>query len=131
MSAQPSGSDWDPAEAFFAARKITRPDLGGAGDWNGWSDELDVVRPLFLSFSLSILMIIQNRADILNVPIIHLPHLLRIIGPSSLTLFKHVLGRQRILIYTLPPVEVACILCQAAADMCYQIQTAPDPSGPQ
>ena len=87
------------------------------------------MRPLFLSFSLSILMIIQNRADILNVPIIHLPHLLRIIGPSSLTLFKHVLGRQRILIYTLPPVEVACILCQAAADMCYQIQTAPDPSG--
>lgn len=127
---QPTGRDWDPAEAFFAARKITRSDLGGAGDWNGWSDELDVVRPLFFFFFLLflILMIIQDRADILNVPTIHLPHLLRIIGPSSLTLFKHVLGRQRILIYTLPPVEVACILCQAAADMCYQVQTAPDPS---
>jgi len=85
---------------------------------------------LFFFFLLLflILMIIQDRADILNVPTIHLPHLLRIIGPSSLTLFKHVLGRQRILIYTLPPVEVACILCQAAADMCYQVQTAPDPS---
>jgi len=48
---QPTGSDWDPAEAFFAARKITRSDLGGAGDWNGWSDELDVVCPLSFSFS--------------------------------------------------------------------------------
>ena len=48
---QPTGRDWDPAEAFFAARKITRSDLGGAGDWNGWSDELDVVRPLFFFFA--------------------------------------------------------------------------------
>lgn len=43
---QPTGRDWDPAQAFFAARKITRPDLGGAGDWNGWIDELEIVRTL-------------------------------------------------------------------------------------
>lgn len=48
--------------------------------------------------------------------------MLRILGPSSLTLYKHVLGRRRILIYTLPPVEAACILCQVAADMCYEAQ---------
>jgi len=82
---------------------------------------------LFLFLSI-LSIIIQDKADLLNVPIIHLPHLLRIIGPSFLTLFKHVLGRQRILIYTLPPVEVACILCQAAADMCYQVQATPDPN---
>ncbi|KAH8995786.1 hypothetical protein EDB86DRAFT_3077345 [Lactarius hatsudake] len=33
-------------------------------------------------------------------PTLHLPHLLRVLGPSSPTLYKHVLGRQWILIYT-------------------------------
>lgn len=42
-----------------------------------------------------------------------------------LTLYKHVLGRQRILIYTLPPAEAACILCQVAADMCFEAQLDP------
>lgn len=39
-----------------------------------------------------------------------------------MTLYKHILGRRRILIYTLPPVEAACILCQVAADICYEAQ---------
>jgi len=56
---------------------------------------------------------------------VHLSHLLRILGPSALTLYKHVLGRRRILIYTLPPVEAACILCQVAADICYAVQVEP------
>lgn len=55
-------------------------------------------------------------------PILHLPHLLRILGPNSLTLHKYVISRKRILIYTLPPVEAACILCQVAADICYEDQ---------
>jgi hypothetical protein len=58
-------------------------------------------------------------------PTLHLPHLLRVLGPSSLTLYKHVLGRRRILIYTQPPVEAACFLCQVAADMCFEDQTTP------
>src|SRR5258708_37951253 len=61
-------------------------------------------------------------------PTLHLPHLLRILGPSSLTLYKHVLGRKRILFYTLPPVEVACILCQIAADLCYESQLDVNPN---
>ncbi|CCM02730.1 uncharacterized protein FIBRA_04837 [Fibroporia radiculosa] len=100
----PLDGDWDPARAFFEERKVRRADLGGAGDWNGWSAELE-----------------DDAPD--TDPTAHLPHLLRIIGPSSLTLYKHVLGRRRILIYTLPPVEAACILCQVAADICYQYQT--------
>ena len=60
-------------------------------------------------------------------PTLHLPHVLRVLGPSSLTLYKHVLGRRRILIYTQPPVEPACILCQVAADMCFEDQTALEP----
>ncbi|KAF8175503.1 hypothetical protein K438DRAFT_1847819 [Mycena galopus ATCC 62051] len=103
----PVESDWDPARAFFNERKVTRPDLGGAGDWNGWSHEL--------LERLDDDMTEQN-------PTLHLPHLLRILGPSSLTLYKHVVGRRRILIYTLPPVEAASILCQVAADMAYEQQ---------
>ena len=62
-------------------------------------------------------------------PTLHLPHLLRILGPSSLTLYKHILGRKRVLIYTLPPVEVACILCQVAADICFDSQIDSDDRG--
>jgi hypothetical protein len=35
-----------------------------------------------------------------------------------------VLGRRRILVYTQPPIEPAWILCQVAADMCFDDQTA-------
>ncbi|PCH34611.1 hypothetical protein WOLCODRAFT_124733 [Wolfiporia cocos MD-104 SS10] len=105
----PLETDWEPARRFFDGRKVRRADLGGAGGWKGWSAEFD--------------------GDALDTdPTIHLPHLLRIIGPSSLTLYKHILGRRRILIYTLPPVEAACILCQVAADLCYQYQTDGDES---
>jgi hypothetical protein len=42
---QPTERDWDLARAWFEARKVRRSDLGGAGDWRGWSDELDDVSP--------------------------------------------------------------------------------------
>jgi hypothetical protein len=48
-------------------------------------------------------------------PAFHLSHVLHILGISSLTLFKHALGRRRILIYGHPPVESACLLAQLAA----------------
>jgi hypothetical protein len=41
---QPTEKDWESAQAWFEARKVRRQDLGGAGDWRGWSDELDDVR---------------------------------------------------------------------------------------
>ncbi|KAH9025912.1 hypothetical protein EDB84DRAFT_1563882 [Lactarius hengduanensis] len=44
-------------------------------------------------------------------------------------LYKHILGRLRILIYTQPPVEAACFLCQVAADMCFEDQTTPTTQG--
>jgi hypothetical protein len=56
----------------------------------------------------------------------HLPHLIRILGPSIFTLYKHVLGRRRILIFTLPPVQAACTLCQVAADLCFDNQLQRD-----
>jgi hypothetical protein len=39
-SPESTESQWDPARAFFDERKVRRADLGGAGDWNGWGDEL-------------------------------------------------------------------------------------------
>ncbi|KAF8063448.1 hypothetical protein FPV67DRAFT_1506609 [Lyophyllum atratum] len=110
---QPTESQWDPARRFFEERKVKRANLGGLGDWSGWSHELSEI---------------ETEPPTAN-PTLHLPHLLRILGPSSLTLYKHVLGRQRILIYTLPPVEAACILCQVAADMCYEAQHIPSEEG--
>ncbi|KAF5319402.1 hypothetical protein D9619_008555 [Psilocybe cf. subviscida] len=110
---EPVESDWDEARRFFEERKIRRADLGGAGDWAGWSEELDG------SFS--------EPLD--TVPTLHLPHLLRIFGPSALTLYKHVIGRQRILIYTLPPVEAACVLCHVAADICFAAQAEGESGG--
>lgn len=59
------------------------------------------------------------------MPTYHLPHLLRILGLSSLTLYKCVLSRRRILIYTLPPVEVAGVLAWVAADMCREHHMVP------
>ncbi|KAH9896059.1 hypothetical protein C8Q73DRAFT_690678 [Cubamyces lactineus] len=102
---EPLNEDWDPARAFFEERKIRRPDLGGMSSWQGWNAELEGI-----------------HSD--TSPTVHLPHLLRILGPSSLTLYKHILGRRRVLIITLPPVEAACILCQVAADTCYQEQVS-------
>ncbi|KAF4622156.1 hypothetical protein D9613_009405 [Agrocybe pediades] len=105
---EPTESDWEPARAFFEERKLRRADLGGAGDWHGWNEEM-----------------LGAYSDPLHPnPTLHLPHLLRVLGPSSLTLYKHVLGRKRILIYALPPVEVACILCHVAGDLCFENQAA-------
>ncbi|KAK2465002.1 hypothetical protein APHAL10511_003078 [Amanita phalloides] len=98
--------DWEPARLFFEERKVRRADLGGAGDWNGWSHDLDELK----------------TDPPVAAPALHLSHLLRILGPSSMTLYKHVIGRRRILIFTLPPVEPACILCHVAADMCFENQ---------
>ncbi|KAI6015220.1 hypothetical protein F5J12DRAFT_816708 [Pisolithus orientalis] len=92
--------DWEPARAFFEERMVRRADLRGAGQWR----DNPAVPPTP------------------STPTLHLPHLLRILGPSTLTLYKHVLGRRRILIYTLPPVEPACVLCHVAADLCFEAQ---------
>ncbi|KAJ2973441.1 hypothetical protein NUW54_g12063 [Trametes sanguinea] len=102
---EPLDEDWEPARTFFEERKLRRSDSGDMGPWLGWNAELE-----------------GPHSD--TSPTVHLPHLLRILGPSSLTLYKHILGRRRVLIITLPPVEAACILCQVAADTCYQEQVS-------
>ncbi|KIP07191.1 hypothetical protein PHLGIDRAFT_30136 [Phlebiopsis gigantea 11061_1 CR5-6] len=130
---EPAESDWEPARVFFEERQVRRADLGGAGDWRGWnaemsghdceSSKLDSSPPTPLD-STPLLERSQDR-DPMSSPTLHLPHLLRALGPSSLTLYKHILGRRRVLIYTAPPVEPACVLCQVAADMCFEAQTSP------
>jgi hypothetical protein len=128
---------WAPARQFFEQRKAPHLDLGDADAWHRWSEELDFdvddgsvedggdafdvsLRYLGAFFSELIFAI---KYHMHASPTLHLPHLLRVLGPSSLTLYKHVLGRRRILIYTQPPVEAACFFCQVAADMCFEDQT--------
>lgn len=44
-------SDWEPARIFFDQRKMINGDIGGAGDWNGWSHELEGVSESNNSFA--------------------------------------------------------------------------------
>ncbi|EJD00524.1 uncharacterized protein FOMMEDRAFT_169942 [Fomitiporia mediterranea MF3/22] len=108
--------DFRPAKEWFEARKVIptaataekQQDTSKPTDvWSGWSDELD-----------------GTHASP-STPTHHLPHLLRILGLSSLTLYKFVLSRRRILIYTLPPVEVAGILAWITADLCREHHMSP------
>ncbi|KAG5735434.1 Protein LCHN [Termitomyces sp. T112] len=98
---QPTESQWEPARAYFEERKIRKVD---AREWSGWNQDF------------------SDSTEFNSHPTLHLSQLFRILGPSSLIIYRHVLGRRRILIYTQPPVEAACILCYAAADMCYEAQ---------
>lgn len=114
---EPQEDDWEPARQFFEERRAQHTDLGDAGEWRRWSEELDDEN--------------EGRSDVMDTsihanPTLHLPHVLRLLGPSSLTLYKHVLGRRRILVYTQPPIEPASILCQVAADICFEDQIAHD-----
>ncbi|KAI0292962.1 hypothetical protein B0F90DRAFT_1811880 [Multifurca ochricompacta] len=121
---QEEEDDWASVRRFFELRKVLvdarsgsgsgSGSLGGGtgGAWRRWSEELDGASSHAHIYG-------HSHAS----PTLHLPHLLRILGPSSLTLYKHVLGRRRILIYTQPPVEFACFICQVAADMCFEDQT--------
>jgi hypothetical protein len=47
--------DWEPARLFFEERKLRRADLGGAGDWAGWSAELDGVRSFITTHAVTLI----------------------------------------------------------------------------
>ena len=93
-------TDFEPAKKWFEEWKADKP--VSRRSWESWSNELD------------------GLYSCPDTPTIHLPHLLRLLGLSSLTLYKFVLARRRILIVTPPPVECAGILAWVAADMCLE-----------
>jgi hypothetical protein len=47
---EPQDDDWEPARLFFDERRVRSTDLGGAGDWRQWSEELDPHLGVSLSF---------------------------------------------------------------------------------
>lgn len=55
-------------------------------------------------------------------PTIRIPYFLHYLGPSSITLFKFLIARRRVLIYTPPPVKSASELCHLAVDLVYTLQ---------
>ncbi|GJJ11540.1 hypothetical protein Clacol_005774 [Clathrus columnatus] len=95
--------DWEILKEWFEKRMFRR--IGEEGRWVGWEEEFGVEREE------------DEGLDYKFHPALHLPHILRILGPSSLTLYKHALAQKRILIYTNPPVEPACVLARIAADI--------------
>ncbi|KAH9052235.1 hypothetical protein EDB87DRAFT_1835957 [Lactarius vividus] len=109
---------WEPARWFFELHKARLEDLGGAGAWHSWSEELE-----FDMDDGRVKDVSDGYEYTHTSPTLHLPHLLHVLGPSSLMLYKHVLSLQWILIYTQPPIEAVCFLCQVAADMCFEDQT--------
>ncbi|KAF8264683.1 hypothetical protein EI94DRAFT_1805512 [Lactarius quietus] len=110
---------WAPARRFFELCKAPDADLGGgAGAWHRWSEELhDAVVKNGSDESEPAYETIARYAYIAEAG----PP--RILQPSSFTLYKHVVGRRRIPIYTHPPLKAACFFCQVAADMCFEGQT--------
>ncbi|KAL5638989.1 hypothetical protein ACGC1H_003384 [Rhizoctonia solani] len=81
--------DWAPLESYFESHR--QPDIVPdessidiSDIWSGWEHELSIASP--------------------NHPLHHLPCLLHAFGPTIMTLFRFVLARRRVLIYTRVPV---------------------------
>ncbi|KAH9052337.1 hypothetical protein EDB87DRAFT_510552 [Lactarius vividus] len=89
-----------PAQRFFKLRMARVADLGGAGAWHRWSEKLD--------FGIDK---VEDGSDEYRhythaSPMLHPPpHLLRVLGPSSLTLYKDMFVFWRKLINAQPPIE--------------------------
>jgi len=105
-----------PLVEYFDLHKARGLSLGEPEVWDSWQAELlnaTVGASPRKTGIISTTVLITNPQ--VDHPAFHLSHVLRILGISSLTIFKHALGRRRVLIYTQPPVEPACLLAQLAA----------------
>lgn len=107
--------DWGLLKEWYLRRAFRR--VGEEGKWVDWDEELasECVSVRRACRHTHTHTLTHAKPD---HPALHLPHILRILGPSSLTLYKHVLARRRVLIYTHPAVEPACILARIASDIC-------------
>ncbi|TEB25766.1 hypothetical protein FA13DRAFT_1777318 [Coprinellus micaceus] len=115
------GEEWfAPAREFFEQRR-DRGVSAAQEPWTNWKDELhDEVRFWLRSSACP-----SHPPDppLTHItPTLALPSVLSLLGPASLTLYRHLLTRKRILIYTKPPVEFACVMCYAAVDMVRSVQ---------
>ncbi|QRV95416.1 LCHN protein [Ceratobasidium sp. AG-Ba] len=84
--------DWEPLTEYFESHR--QPDIIPAEStldipelWSGWEHELATASP--------------------NHPLHHLPCLLHAFGPSIMILFRFVLARRRVLIYTRVPTSAS------------------------
>ncbi|KAF7797002.1 hypothetical protein EIP86_008194 [Pleurotus ostreatoroseus] len=129
---EPTPADWAPASSFFRERRARAADrcAAGEGTWAGWARELGLGAAPRAGVGedgdTDPGCSAPRQPDAYDPspspepnPTLHLPALLRALGPSALTLYKHVLGRRRVLVYTRPPVEAACVLCRVVADVCW------------
>ncbi|KAG9008709.1 hypothetical protein FRB93_006255 [Tulasnella sp. JGI-2019a] len=61
----------------------------------------------------------ESELSVSSHPLLQLPYLLRVIGPSFLTIFKYVLARKRVLLYTNTPVQIAGLLAKCCIDVAF------------
>lgn len=106
--------DKDALENYFNLHR--KPTASGSN-----SDSLPSPPPLSFDWEAEILSSSRSSstASSSSHPLIHLPHLLRIVGPSFLTIYKHLLSRRRVLFLTAAPVEAACLLTKACVDVAF------------
>ncbi|KAH9012548.1 hypothetical protein EDB84DRAFT_1569126 [Lactarius hengduanensis] len=107
-----------------SSRNVLAPG-GGADAWYGSSEEIE--------FSIDNGGV-EDSVDAYEhytyaSPTLYLLHLLRVLGPSSLTLYEHVLGRRRILIIRICPSKRR-FLCQVVADMYFEDDSHDPGEGP-
>lgn len=121
IESPPDAHWYQPAQEFFEARRATPHTT--PGPWTSWEDELYDELRFWIRSNESNGTCTHSPASLTHLtPTLALPSLLSLLGPASLTLYRHLLSRKRILIYTKPPVEYACVLCYAAVDMVRSIQ---------
>ncbi|KAH9027406.1 hypothetical protein EDB85DRAFT_2291550 [Lactarius pseudohatsudake] len=122
-----AGTSWRPASGrrFFWLRKAHLAILGGADAWYGSSEEIE------FSIDNGGVEVALMLMSTIHTPLRRCtsPHLLRVLGPSSLTLYEHVLGRRRILIIRICPSKRR-FLCQVVADMYFEDDSHDPGEGP-
>lgn len=107
--------DWyAPARVFLAEHGVESLSLQ---DFLSFPDEHPVHHSDSESVELFDLRHELASAEKESIPALQLPSLVSLLGPSSVTLFKHLLARKRVMIYTNVPVGPACTMCYAIVDM--------------
>ncbi|EAU83600.2 hypothetical protein CC1G_07973 [Coprinopsis cinerea okayama7 len=118
-----AAEEWyEPARIFLADYGVASPNFR---DYLAQDDDASEPTPSDSAVldDLRIEIAVSNAADRQHIPTLQLPSLLTLLGPSSVTLFRHLLARKRIMVFTNVPVGPACTMCYAMVDMVRAVQS--------
>ncbi|TFK22844.1 hypothetical protein FA15DRAFT_671093 [Coprinopsis marcescibilis] len=112
-----------PAQNFLSERGVTSPSLHDYVSQVPTSTSIDEDSDDELRSSHDLYDELAGSSNG-SPPTLRLPSILSLLGASSITLFKQLIARKRVLIYTNPPVQQACEMCYAVVDMVRGVQSA-------